>query len=439
MMQMVDQHNYTNKGIRLTSQQLPAAIRDLVPESEMYNQLLDYESRIDGCVQRKQIELEEIVRNAPKIKRKLRILVSSQFYPEGFPNSFNGEDHVLPIGIPAWELHVEGRLVPIEGVLNEKKYKFSSFFKSLIIELDKDLYGPDNHIVEWNRMANTVETDGFQVRRVGDQDVKCQIIMLLQCQASQYRLDARFARLLGFSADQPQQSRNSIIRALWSYIQRNKLQDAEDPDLIRPNQYLGQLLDCAPGQMIRFIDLPVKIQRLLYPSEPIILNHVIQTNPERKLNAGDDQSFTNQSPRKKFHCYVIEVETDDPVKEHARLFIDGSNETVTKDLEQTQLIINNLLEQITEHNLRRKFFKAFADNPQQFIDRWLASQCRDLKHLSDPLNWDDLTDDERKSAFYSEQQPWLHEAIGRYIHGRIQLKKQELDKIIDTNRKIGSG
>ena len=29
-----------------------------------------------------------------------------------------------------------------------KKRKFSSFFKSLVIELDKDLYGPDNHLVE---------------------------------------------------------------------------------------------------------------------------------------------------------------------------------------------------------------------------------------------------------------------------------------------------
>ena len=28
------------------------------------------------------------------------------------------------------------------------KRKFSSFFKSLVIELEKDLYGPDNHLVE---------------------------------------------------------------------------------------------------------------------------------------------------------------------------------------------------------------------------------------------------------------------------------------------------
>ena len=45
------------------------------------------------------------------------------------------------------------------------KRKFSSFFKSLVIELDKDLYGPDNHLVEWHRTPTTQETDGFQVRQ----------------------------------------------------------------------------------------------------------------------------------------------------------------------------------------------------------------------------------------------------------------------------------
>ena len=29
----------------------------------------------------------------------------------------------------------------------------------MVIELDKDLYGPDNHLVEWRRIATTQETD----------------------------------------------------------------------------------------------------------------------------------------------------------------------------------------------------------------------------------------------------------------------------------------
>ncbi len=63
-----------------------------------------------------------------------------------------------------WELRVEGRLLEDYGAGNQaqgsktetklapqsqaQKRKFSSFFKSLVIELDKDIYGPDNHLVE---------------------------------------------------------------------------------------------------------------------------------------------------------------------------------------------------------------------------------------------------------------------------------------------------
>ena len=65
----------------------------------------------------------------------------------------------------SWELRVEGRLIDEDKRADpsKTKRKFSSFFKSLVIELDKDLYGPDNHLVEWHRTPTTQETDGFQV------------------------------------------------------------------------------------------------------------------------------------------------------------------------------------------------------------------------------------------------------------------------------------
>lgn len=78
--------------------------------------------------------------------------------------------------VPMWELRVEGRLLDeLSGGVSAAsggatqnrnqplKRKFSSFFKSLVIELDKEIYGPDNHLVEWHRTPQTNETDGFQV------------------------------------------------------------------------------------------------------------------------------------------------------------------------------------------------------------------------------------------------------------------------------------
>lgn len=131
-----------------------------------------------------------------------------------------------------WELRVEGRLlddIPQNGngagnanggsgsavtaaAANRpiSKKKFSSFFKSLVgkialsfelndyfqvIELDKDIYGPDNHLVEWHRTPTTNETDGFQVKRPGDRPVKCTILLLLDYQPMKFKLHPRLAKV----------------------------------------------------------------------------------------------------------------------------------------------------------------------------------------------------------------------------------------------------
>lgn len=51
---------------------------------------------------------------------------------------------------------------------SKQKRKFSSFFKSLVIELDKELYGPDNHLVEvrWGRLRGWLCTPGRVGRAV---------------------------------------------------------------------------------------------------------------------------------------------------------------------------------------------------------------------------------------------------------------------------------
>ena len=164
--------------------------------------------------------LQEALKRPMKQKRKLRIFISNTFYPakEADPADETGAGS----GVASWELRVEGRLLDDAAKVdpNKVKRKFSSFFKSLVIELDKDLYGPDNHLVEWHRTSTTQETDGFQVKRPGDRNVRCTILLLLDYQPLQFRLDSRLARLLGIHT----QTRPMVISALWQYIKTHKLQ-----------------------------------------------------------------------------------------------------------------------------------------------------------------------------------------------------------------------
>ena len=81
------------------------------------------------------------------------------------------------------------------------KLKFTSFFRNLVVELDREVYGPDHHLAEWYRTASTEENDGFTVRctsvfltkflrsfclfqitRPGDGTIKCTILMMLNHQ-----------------------------------------------------------------------------------------------------------------------------------------------------------------------------------------------------------------------------------------------------------------
>ena len=149
----------SKKKKKLADKILPQKVRELVPESQAYMDLLAFERKLDSTIMRKRLDIQEALKRPMKQKRKLRIFISNTSFParEG-----EGEEG----SVASWELRVEGRLIDDDkrgADPGKTKRKFSSFFKSLVIELDKDLYGPDNHLVEWHRTPTTQETDGFQV------------------------------------------------------------------------------------------------------------------------------------------------------------------------------------------------------------------------------------------------------------------------------------
>lgn len=87
-------------------------------------------------------------------------------------------------GVPQWQLKIEGRLLDEVCVRcglractyalfdclqsgtkvdDKSKLRFSNFFKSLVVELDREVYGPDSHLAEWHRSNDQEEMDGFTV------------------------------------------------------------------------------------------------------------------------------------------------------------------------------------------------------------------------------------------------------------------------------------
>ena len=140
-------------------------LRELVPESQAYMDLLSFERKLDATIIRKRLDIQEVLKKPMKTKRKLRIFITNTSYTNQSKSpgdQLNSEECQT-----TWELKIEGRLLDENGQVRSDprapKKKFSSFFKSLIIELDKEMYGPDSNFVEWHRNPQTQETDGFQV------------------------------------------------------------------------------------------------------------------------------------------------------------------------------------------------------------------------------------------------------------------------------------
>uniref|UniRef100_A0A1A9W9G8 DM2 domain-containing protein n=1 Tax=Glossina brevipalpis TaxID=37001 RepID=A0A1A9W9G8_9MUSC len=385
------------KKKKLADKILPQKVRDLVPESQAYMDLLTFERKLDATIMRKRLDIQEALKRPMKQKRKLRIFISNTFYPSKEPTNEGDEGSVA-----SWELRVEGRLLEDgKGDPNTKiKRKFSSFFKSLVIELDKELYGPDNHLVEWHRTHTTQETDGFQVKRPGDRNVRCTILLLLDYQPLQFKLDPRLARLLGVHT----QTRPVIISALWQYIKTHKLQDAHEREYINCDKYLEQIFGC---QRMKFAEIPQRLNPLLHPPDPIVINHFIESGAENKQTA----------------CYDIDVEVDDTLKNQMNNFLIST--ASQQEIQGLDAKIHETVDTINQMKTNREFFLSFAKDPQTFIQRWIVSQTRDLKAMTDVAG---NPEEERRAEFY--YQPWTHEAVSRYFFTKVNQKRAELEQVL---------
>lgn len=56
-------------------------VRELVPESQAYMDLLAFEQKLDATITRKKLDIQEALKRPIKVKRRLRIYISHTFIP----------------------------------------------------------------------------------------------------------------------------------------------------------------------------------------------------------------------------------------------------------------------------------------------------------------------------------------------------------------------
>jgi len=170
--------------------------------------------------------------------------------------------------IPTFRVKIEGRLLDDEegdaaeldpdsdlgltprpeNVPLLQKRKFSHFFKSIVIELDRsrELH-PEGNTIEWRKQSpatqpatsalglnGPAEFDGFEFERKGDDNIFCTIKLIRDESPDRFRLSPALADLL----DTKEDTRAGIVMKIWEYVRAHGLQDPDEKRTINCNHQL---------------------------------------------------------------------------------------------------------------------------------------------------------------------------------------------------------
>ncbi|KAI8585520.1 hypothetical protein BDZ88DRAFT_455878 [Geranomyces variabilis] len=374
---------------------LPKQIDAYIPESRIYTELQEFEKRLDATISRKKLDMREQKTQLKPTKRVLRIFlsnISSDQYAD-----VDEDANVFSLDsmrAPSWTLRIEGRLLDFDHARKPQANppKFSSFVRSVVVELQRNqsLY-PDNNIIEWHKSERMDDCDGFEIKRKGDTDVTAKILIYLDHKPDKFKLSPPLAKLLDIHTD----TAASVTNAVWQYVKAQKLQDPDDKSHINCDEALRNLFGLT---RITFAQISELLRPHFAPPDPIVLQYTISTDKEHQYAQ---------------YAYDIDVETPSPVREHYEQ-ISIIPTQIAKDIGMLDEKITTLIQAMNMCKLKRDFMLAFADDPIAFLDKWMASQSRDLESLLGDTHIN--VDETRRAQFFD--QSVINQAVFHHLRLR---------------------
>ncbi|KAG6402917.1 hypothetical protein SASPL_135131 [Salvia splendens] len=382
------------KKQKLPEKQLHERVAAILPESALYTQLLEFESRVDAALTRKKIDIQDALKTPTYLQKTLRIYVFNTFANQirTIPKKPNAEP-------PTWTLKIIGRILE-EGMdadqaammqkSNPSYPKFSAFFKRVTITLDQKIY-PDNHLIIWDSTRAPAPHEGFEVKRKGELEFTASIRLEMNYMPEKFKLSAALTELLGIEVD----TRARIMAAVWHYVKARKLQCPDDPSSFNCDPPLQRVF--GEGK-VKFTAVTQKITPHLFPPQPIHLEHRIKLSGNSPVGTA---------------CYDVLVDVPFPIQRELNALL--ANTEKTKEIDACDEAICAAIRKIHEHRRRRAFFLGFSQSPVEFINALVYSQNKDLKLVSGEGSRN--SEKERNSDFYN--QPWVEDAVIRYLNRKL--------------------
>ncbi|KAE9619857.1 hypothetical protein Lal_00040141 [Lupinus albus] len=379
------------KKQKIPEKQLHEKVAAILPQSALYTQLLEFESRVDAALSRKKVDIQEALKNPPCIQKTLRIYVFNTFANQvrTIPKKPNAE-------LPTWTLKIVGRILedgidPDQpGVVQKSSVlypKFSAFFRRVTISLDQTLY-PDNHVIIWENSRSPAPHEGFEVKRKGDEEFTVSIRLEMNYVPEKFKLSQALTEVLGIEVD----TRPRVIAAIWHYVKARKLQNPNDPSFFHCDQPLQKVFG---DEKVKFTMVSQKISHHLFPPQPILLEHKIKLS-------GNSPAGTA--------CYDVTVDIPFPIQRELSALLASVEKN--KEIDTCDEAICGIIRKIHEHRRRRAFFLGFSQSPVEFINALIESQSKDLKFVAGEPSRN--AEKEGRSEFFN--QPWVEDAVIRYLN-----------------------
>eukprot|EP00474_Spongospora_subterranea_P009686 CRZ10144.1 hypothetical protein [Spongospora subterranea] len=337
---------------------LPENLEQFVPESKLFVALLRLEQRIDASITRFRLQTMEMSTTTQQIYRILRVFLSHQL--EGDQLKFL----------------IQGCLVdPDTGNPDlNSSYRFSNFIRRASVTADSSFFQGECDQAEWVRGPEEKAVDGFSIQlpiKASMPDTQLRVQLLLDDFPKRYTVPDRLAAILGLQ----QETSDRLITALWAYVRRNNLQDAEDPTSVIFDEPLADVFGCSQTSIE---NIRSSLLSLLAPADPVTFIYQLSLS-------GDPSQFR--------HVYEIALQIPDPSKstQMGRLFCPDDERSA--DLDELTKRSAYLLNELSKHQRRYQIMMATAESPVDVARMLLANARRDMRIICPDKAPSKITDD----------------------------------------------
>eukprot|EP00917_Polyrhabdina_sp_WS-2016_P009884 GHVP01021695.1.p1 GENE.GHVP01021695.1~~GHVP01021695.1.p1 ORF type:complete len:350 (+),score=65.18 GHVP01021695.1:3-1052(+) len=310
-------------------------LMNIVAQLENYKSLVDFENKITGIIQKKQLDTQIASFKCAKRKKRLQFYISQVIDEENKTVC----------------LYLEGRIQN-----NPQRRSMTDFLKSVIFEISTPT---DTFIKEWNSERTKMNTNVISVKIKLMSDINVRI--LIKKKTSVYKLTNELAATLS----QENGTREAVQYAIWKYIKVNKLKEDKDNRIVCLDSNLQKVFET---DKISYSDLTEQIKHNLIPIEPEEIHYKIEYNKD---------CFVNNIQ------YETDVEINDPLKQEPI----GTSVSMVKEMVSYNMRIQDLLEEVEKLEEKRIFLNSFIENPIKEINNWIRDQSKDISNTLGEIDY----------------------------------------------------